>query len=143
MNSMSDRSFVDTNILIYAHDRTAGRKHEISRDLIDRLWESGTGCLSVQILQEFYVIATKKLRDIEPQEARGLVETYSRWHLHRPGEGDVLNAVDLHQSHQLSFWDAMVVISARKLNCQLLQSEDLNDRQNIMGVMITNPFTQH
>lgn len=139
---MSARPFLDTNILVYAHDITAGEKHELARDLLTKLWREGGGCLSVQVLQELYVTLVRKVKDMAPEMALELVEAYTRWRTHRPAGTDVVTAINLHQKQQISFWDAMVVTSAGKLGCLLLYSEDLNAGQRIAGVTIVNPFTE-
>lgn len=138
---MSAKLFLDTNILVYAHDTTAGEKHEQARALVTRLWQDGGGCLSVQVLQELYVTLHRKVEDIRPETARELVETYTHWRVHAPKGEDVIKAIDLHQKQQLSFWDAMVVNSAAKLGCEELYSEDLNAGQTVAGVAVVNPLT--
>lgn len=139
---MSAKAFVDTNILVYAHDITGGRKRTIAQTLLEGLWLEGTGSLSIQVLQEFYVTLTRKLEAdaVAPRAARALISTYARWSTHRPGAPDVLAAIDLHQRQQLSFWDAMIVTSAASLGCTQLFTEDLNHGQTISGVQITDPF---
>ena len=135
--------FVDSNVLIYAHDRGAGTKHEVARDLIERLWTERSGRLSVQVLQEFFVNVTRKLaRPVEAGEAREVVSDYAYWGVHRPGAVDVLAAIDLHQRTGISFWDAMIVRSAVSLGCAELYSEDLNEGQLYEGVRVENPFSE-
>jgi predicted nucleic acid-binding protein len=141
MSAEPARQFVDTNVLVYAHDVTAGDKHTRAKQLVADLWADGTGCLSVQVLQEFYVTVTRKVqRPLEPDVARQHVEDLAQWLVHSPTVGDVVEAIQLHQVAKLAFWDAMVLISAEKLNCQVLWSEDLNTGQNINGIMVRNPF---
>ena len=133
--------FVDTNVLLYAFDTSAAKKRSQALDLLRDLWRSGTGCLSVQVLQEFYVNATRKLPNPLSQEtAKRIVATLSRWEFHAPKAEDVLAAIDLQQAAQISFWDAMVVRSAGMLGCRTLYSEDLNAGQTLAGVAIVNPF---
>ena len=139
---MSAKPFLDTNILIYAHDTTAGEKHARARDLTARLWREGGGCLSIQVLQELYVTLVRKVEDVTPETARELVESYTHWRLHRPTGRDVVAAIDLHQRQQVSFWDAMVVHSAATLGCERLYSEDLNAGQSLAGVRVVNPFLE-
>ena len=140
---MSAKPFLDTNILVYAHDTTAGEKHARARDLTARLWREGGGCLSIQVLQELYVTLVRKVENMTPEAARDLVESYTHWRLHRPTRRDVVAAIDLHQRQQVSFWDAMVVHSAATLGCQQLYSEDLNAGQNLAGVIVVNPFLEN
>jgi predicted nucleic acid-binding protein len=141
MSAEPPRHFVDTNVLVYAHDVTAGDKHSRAKRLIADLWTEGTGCLSVQVLQEFYVTVTRKVQQpLDLIVARQLVEDLGQWLVHSPTIADILEAIQLHQSAKLSFWDAMVLTSAQKLNCTVLWSEDLNEGQIIGGVSVKNPF---
>ncbi len=136
-----NRQFVDTNVLVYAHDVTAGDKHSRARALIEELWDTREGCLSVQVLQEFFVITTRKIpKPLDAQAATRIIEDLAHWHLHAPTAGDVLAAIDIHQRTGASFWDAMILRSANELGCQTLQSEDLNPGQHYEGVQVRNPF---
>lgn len=138
---MSADVFVDTNILIYAHDRSAGDKHYAAKDLIASHWLSGGASLSVQVLQELYVNLTKKLTGIAPADAVEITKSYTQWRVHRPSARDVIAGAELHIRHQLSFWDAMIVTSAKSLGCEKLLTEDLSHGQFIMGVNVENPFS--
>ncbi len=139
---MSDnRSFVDTNILVYAYDETAGQKRDRARFLLAELWESGEGCLSVQVLQEFFVTVTRKVpKPLDAASAAAIIADLSHWRVHSPGADDVLSAIDSHRSQDISFWDAMIVCSAASLGCGILYSEDLNPGQQYEGVRVRNPF---
>jgi predicted nucleic acid-binding protein len=135
------RSFIDTNVLVYAYDTTAGAKRERARSLLADLWRSGDGCLSVQVLQEFFVNVTRKVpRPLDPEPAAAIIADLSRWRVHSPDAGDVLAAVDLHRRDGISFWDAMILRSASTLGCRTLYSEDLNHGQRYDGVQVRNPF---
>jgi predicted nucleic acid-binding protein len=135
------RSFVDTNVLVYAHDATAGVKREQARALVTELWDTGEGCLSVQVLQEFFVNVTRTVAmPLDVDSAITVITDLSHWHLHAPGAEDVLAAVDIHRSAQVSFWDAMILRSADELGCEFLYSEDLNPGQRFGGVEVRNPF---
>lgn len=137
----SGRVFVDSNVLLYAHDRSAGTKRVVARDLMENLWHRGGGHLSVQVLQEFFVNVTRKLqRPLGAREAREVVEDLSYWRVHRPGPRDVLAAIDIHLRSEISFWDAMIVRSAAAQGCEVLYSEDLNSGQTYEGVRVVNPF---
>lgn len=141
--SAKARVFLDTNVLLYAFDTSAGEKRVRALEVIDTAWRDGNGCVSVQVLQEFYVNATRKLeRPLPVAAARRIVASLSRWEVHAPEAEDVLSAIDLQQRTQVSFWDAMVLHSAGKLGCSLLYSEDLNAGQSIGGVTIVNPFVE-
>lgn len=136
-----DRAFVDTNVLIYAHDSTAGDKHERARRILEDLWESRTGFLSVQVLQEFFVNVTRKIpKPLSTSEAKEVIADLSRWRVHVPAPDDVLGAIGVHVQTSISFWDAMVIRSAAEMGCDVLYSEDLNDGQSYAGVLVKNPF---
>jgi predicted nucleic acid-binding protein len=139
---MSDKTFIDTNILVYAHDVDARSKHEIARDALRQLWNNAAGVLSPQVLQEFYVNATRKIEMPLPKEAaRLVVSTYSTWCIDvTPSE--VSAAFRIEDDAKIGFWDALIVASAAKAGATRLLSEDLNAGQNIAGVRIENPFTQ-
>ena len=139
---MSDnRSFVDTNILVYAYDETAGQKRDRARFLLAELWESGEGCLSVQVLQEFFVTVTRKVpKPLDAASAAAIIADLSHWRVHSPGADDVLSAIDSHRSQDISFWDAMILRSAMRSGCELVWSEDLSAGQRWDGVIVRNPF---
>lgn len=135
------RSFVDTNVLVYAYDATAGTKRERARALLTDLWETGEGCLSVQVLQEFFVNVTRKVaKPLDVDTAVTILADLSHWHLHAPAADDVLAAVELHRNATVSFWDAMILHSAGELGCEVVYSEDLNPGQRFDGVVVRNPF---
>lgn len=143
MSVSSTRQFIDTNILVYAHDTSAGAKHARAIHLLKELWASGDGCLSVQVLQEFYVTVTRKVaRPLPSAEAAQIVADLSVWKVHAPQIADVLGAIDIQQRYQIAFWDAMVVRSASRLGCQTLWSEDLNPSQVYEGVTVLNPLAE-
>ncbi len=141
---MSDKlalSFVDTNVLVYAYDTSAGDRRESAMRLVGELGESRSGCLSLQILQEFFVTVTTRIPNrLSRTDARRLVSDFATWPLHEPSAADVLGAIDIHDDLRISFWDAMVVRSAAQMGCAKLWSEDLNDGQTYQGVKVTNPF---
>ncbi|MBC7247489.1 MAG: PIN domain-containing protein [Actinobacteria bacterium] len=133
--------FVDTNVLVYAHDRSAAAKHEKARALVAELWDSRKGCLSVQVLQEFYVTVTQKVRKpLSPEEAFMVIEDLSCWKVHAPQAQDVLEAIRIQRTHALSFWDAMIVRSAQAMGCGNIWSEDLGHDRDYGGVKVSNPF---
>jgi predicted nucleic acid-binding protein len=141
VSESSNLQFVDTNILIYAHDLSAGNKHTRAQGLIRELWESGDGCLSVQVLQEFYVNVTQKVaKPLEPGVAARIIADLSVWQIHRPGVEDILDAIRLQDRYQTLFWDAMIIVSATQLGCQSIWSEDLNPGQVYDAVNVLSPF---
>ena len=135
--------FVDTNILVYAYDLTAGQKHTIASQLVAQWWENENGCLSLQVLQEFYVTVTGRTRRLlPPVEAARRIAWYAAWTLHEPGRSDLLAAIALHVSLTISFWDAMILQSARRLGCGILWTEDLTHGQSYAGVIVRDPFRE-
>ena len=131
--------FVDTNVLLYAHDGGAGKKHERSVRLLSRLVEDGAGAVSIQVLAEFYAAATKKL-GITSQEAEEILADLGGWIIHRPGHADLLRAARFQRRYKMSWWDALVVNSAVELGCGVLWSEDIADGQRYGSVTVRNPF---
>jgi len=133
--------FVDTNVLIYAHDLSAGEKHRRAQELMRHLWQSQDGCLSIQVLQEFYVNVTQKVaRPLPRDTASQIIADLSAWQVHVPHVNDVLDAIRLQGRYGISFWDAMIVASAIRLGCQRIWSEDLNPGQTYDQVTVVNPF---
>jgi len=138
---MSGRIFLDTNILIYAHDLDAGQKNIISIDIMRGLWENRLGIISVQVLQEFYVNVTRKIENpLKKSQARGIIESYLAWPVELNDAGTVLAASEIEERHMLSFWDALIVASARNAKAEKILTEDLNHGQEIEGILIENPF---
>jgi predicted nucleic acid-binding protein len=138
---MSGKIFVDTNILIYAHDLDAGHKNIISIDIMRDLWENRIGIISTQVLQEFYVNVTRKIENPLPKsQARGIIESYLAWPVELNDSRTVLAASEIEERHMLSFWDALIVASARNAKAEKIFTEDLNHGQEIEGILIENPF---
>jgi predicted nucleic acid-binding protein len=139
---MSDKTFVDTNVLIYAHDVDAPAKRRIANHLLDELWEDRTGVLSVQVLQEFYVNVTRKIaRPLAKASARQVVNAYAVWAVGvTPAE--VASAFRIEDEARIGFWDALIVACALKSGAGRIVSEDLNAGQRISGIRIENPFVQ-
>ena len=134
-------TFVDANILVYAHDRSESRKLPVAQALLEELWESRLGRLSTQVLQEFYAVATRKFDPpMSAAEAREVVALYGTWPLVLVDLSLILVASRLEEQHQLSFWDALIVEAARRAGATRLATEDLQDGRRIEGVRIENPF---
>jgi predicted nucleic acid-binding protein len=136
---MSVRSFFDTNILVYADDKAAPAKQRRSIDLIAEQRRARSGVVSLQILQEYFVTVTRKLH-VESSIARRKVELLAEFHVAVPDVSDILAAVDLHRLHNLSFWDALVIRSAKQSGCTVLFSEDMQHTRAIDGLQVVNPF---
>jgi predicted nucleic acid-binding protein len=141
MSAEARLEFVDANILVYAYDSSAGAKRTSARQLLERLWASETGAVSVQVLQEFFVAITRKVpKPLTADVAAGHIRDFSVWRVFSPTVEDVLNAMALQKQAGLSFWDAMVVEAAAELGAQVLWTEDLNHGQRIRGVQVQDPF---
>lgn len=144
-NSMSaemSQEFVDTNVLVYAFDASAGAKQTSARQLLERLWNTGTGCLSVQVLQEFFVIVTRKVAEpLSVDEATERIREFAAWKVFAATANDILASIALQKQARLNFWDAMVIQAAAELGCVVLWTEDMNDGQLVRGVRIHNPFS--
>jgi len=137
---MSDRTFVDTNILIYAHDADAKSKHRVAKSVLAELWSQRTGVLSMQVLQEFYVNVTRKSASPLPKDvARMVVGSYAIWCVETT-PAEISSAFRIEDESRIGFWDALIVASAAKCGAVRILSEDLNARQMIAGVRIENPF---
>jgi predicted nucleic acid-binding protein len=139
---MSDRTFVDTNILIYAHDVDAKAKHQIAKGVLLDLWAQRTGFLSTQVLQEFYVNVTRKIASpLSKESARAVVNSYAIW-CGVTTASDIATAFRIEDESRIGFWDALIVASAAKSGAARILSENLNARQTIAGIRIENPFVQ-
>lgn len=133
--------FCDTNVIVYAYDVTAGQKRLQAKRLLDRLWDTGTGVVSVQILQELFVTLIRKtLPPLPATTARSIVRDLASWRVIEPTRHDVLEAIDGSLRWNSSFWDAMLLVAAKKAGAGVLWSEDLGDGQAFDGVVVRNPF---
>jgi predicted nucleic acid-binding protein len=138
---MADKFFVDTNILIYAHDRSAGVKHQRARHAIESLWTTGQGVLSTQILQELCINLRRKLaRPLPVDEVRRLIQDYLSWEIVVNSPKAVLQALEIEVRYKISFWDALVLQAAEQSGAAILYSEDLAAGQNYGPVQVMNPL---
>jgi predicted nucleic acid-binding protein len=141
MPSTNDIVFVDTNILIYAHDRDAGVRWQRASQVVGELWEARSGRVSVQVLQEFFAVATGKLKStVGVAAAREVIRNYSPWVTAPTGVDTVLRATEIAEIAQISFWDGMIVAAAERSGATKLYTEDLNDGQVIAGIRVINPL---
>jgi predicted nucleic acid-binding protein len=144
MSAEPPREFVDANIIVYAFDASAGRKQGAARALLERLWDTNTGCLSIQVLQEFFVTVTKKVaRPLPVEDATARIRELAAWRVFAPTVNDIVAAIGLHTQAKIAFWDAMIVVAAAESGCEVLWTEDLTDGQALRGVRIRNPFAGH
>jgi predicted nucleic acid-binding protein len=138
---MSDKYFVDTNILMYAHDTSAGEKHDRAKTLVEELWRDRTGVVSTQVLQELSVNLRKKVRrPLDAKTTRDIVADYLTWQVIVNGGESILEAIDLESRYQISFWDALVIQAAQLSGAEILYSEDLSDGQKYGSVRVINPL---
>jgi len=137
---MSAKTFIDTDVLIYAHDVDAGAKHQTAKTVLRDLWSERTGLLSVQVLQEFYVNVTRKISSPLPKDlARLVVNSYVIW-CAETSVAEIASAFRIEDESRIGFWDALIVSSALKNGATRILSEDLNTGQRIAGILIENPF---
>ena len=138
---MSDRYFVDTNILMYAHDTAAGEKHRRAKALVEELWETRAGVVSTQVLQELAVnLGRKATKPLDAKATRDVVSDYPAWHVVVNSGDSILEALDLETRYRVSFWDAMVIQAAQAGGAEILYSEDLSDGQRYGMVRVKNPL---
>ncbi len=140
MNSMNGKTFIDTNVLIYAHDIDANAKNEIAKAVLRELWGERTGVLSMQVLQEFYVNVTRKIASPLPRDsARNVVTSYAIWCMETT-PAEISAAFRIEDESRIGFWDALIVSSAVRSGAARILSEDLNAGQRIAGILVENPF---
>ena len=138
---MTGYTFIDTNILLYAHDRHDERRSSIAQTILRDLWESDTGVLSTQVLQEFYSVATKKLKQpLAKPVARRVVADYGEWCSVNTDPLLIVSAGKLEEDHKINFWDALIIESALRANATKLLSEDLQNGRKFGDLVIENPF---
>lgn len=138
---MPDLVFVDSNILVYAHDRSNPAKQAKAREAVRQCWTEWNGCLSLQVLQEFYASVTRKVRHPLPKKlARDLIATYAVWRLAFLTPDHVIAASRLEERYRLQFWDALIISAAQHLSAGTILSEDLQHGAEIEGISIRNPL---
>ncbi len=138
---MAQKYFVDTNILVYAHDRSTGAKHDRARQLIERLWSSGEGVLSTQVLQELCINLRRKIaRPISVEEVRQLIQDYMSWEIVVNTAESVIRALEIEVRYKISFWDALVLHAAESAGAAILYSEDLSAGQSYGSIQVVNPL---
>jgi len=138
---MSAKCFVDTNILVYAHDRSAGIKHDRAKRLIEQLWDSGEGVLSTQVLQELYVNLRKKsAKPLPLDETRMILRDYSTWQVVTNTPDSILQAVEIESRYKISFWDALIVHAAQLAGACILYSEGLSSGQRYGALRVVDPL---
>ncbi|HEY6496316.1 MAG TPA: PIN domain-containing protein [Trebonia sp.] len=137
------KTFVDTNVLVYAHDADAGPRHATAKALLAELWGNRNGSLSTQVLQEFYAVATRKFKPPMPRaRARAIVAAYGEWCDVATEPQLIVAASRLEEDHTLSFWDSLIVQAAINAGADRLVSEDLQHGRHFGTLAVENPFTE-
>ena len=142
MNCMNAKTFVDTNVLIYAHDVDAKEKHVVAKEALYDLWSNRTGFLSTQVLQEFDVNVTRKIsRPLMKKSARAVVDKYTIWCVDK-SPAEIAVAFRIEDEARIGFWDALICAAALKAGAERILSEDLKANQKIAGIRVVNPFVK-
>lgn len=138
---MADKYFVDTNILIYAHDPSAGAKRDRARQLLEHLWTTGQGVLSTQVLQELCINLRRKVKPaLAVDEIRRLVQDYLSWEIVVNSPHSALQALEIEVRFKVSYWDALILQAADSAGAAILYSEDLAAGQSYGAVRVVNPL---
>lgn len=138
---LDDKTFIDTNIIIYAYDVSAGKKHQTAGDILADLWNSGRGIISTQVLQEFFVNVVQKIpKPMNRQKAREVVKDFLKWHVVVNTGDSIIEAIDISIKYGYTFCDSLIIEAAIAGGASVLISEDLQDGQVISGITIKNPF---
>lgn len=137
---MTGKVFVDTNILIYAHDRKAGVKGARALEITQEIWNQQNGVLSTQVLQELYIGLRRKVGSpLSASEAEQVLMDYFTWEIFTNKRESVILAIQLEMRYRISFWDALILQAAENSECSVLYSEDLNHGQRYGAVRVVNP----
>lgn len=143
MSAEESLAFVDTNVLVYAYEKVQSARSRVAQELVLRLGAARRLSLSMQVLQEFFVTITRKVRvACTPGEALAHLDDLSVWPLVVLDYSGLREAAQLSRDASLSFWDALIVVAAARSGAAVLYTEDLNDGQEILGVKVINPFRE-
>jgi predicted nucleic acid-binding protein len=138
---MSDKYFVDTNILVYTQDLAAGDKCSRAQALASELWEDRKGVISTQVLQELYIALRRKLKSpLSAVEAVEILRDYSEWEVVVNNRESIFRAIEIESDYKISFWDALILQAAEKAGALIVYSEDLSHRRRYAGMQVVNPF---
>ena len=138
---MSDRAFLDTNILVYAYDKHEARKQKVAQALLTDSIEQENALVSVQVLGEFFNVVTRRIKEpMSPDEAQKIIVGLSILPVQDVDLAMVNRAIDTHKAYQISYWDSLIVAAAERAACTRILSEDLNDGQSYHGIIVANPF---
>ncbi len=141
---MSARVFVDTNVLVYVRDASESKKQPRAAEWMAALWDTGSGRVSYQVLNEYYVTVTSKLDPGLPKEAaREDVEALVTWQPRVLDHGVLETACEIQDRYGFTYWDSLIAAAAATMDCGVLLTEDLSDGQDILGVRVVDPFSHH
>ena len=136
-----DKIFIDTNVLVYAFDISAGIKHEKAKKIVENCWRLENGVISSQVLEEFFVCLTKKIpAPVDSIIVEQIIRDFLKWGTVAIDGDMILEAIDVSIRHKFSFWDSLIIVSAVSGRANIIFSEDLSDSQTIEGIVIKNPF---
>ena len=133
--------FIDTNILIYAHDTAEEVKHVKAVELIRRLETSNIGAISTQVLVEFVSVGSRKLK-LSNKELQEIVSDFGHWTIHRPTHAEILHAIVVQRNAKISWWDALLLNSAIQVGAAILWSEDFQSNRRFGDLQVKNPFLE-
>jgi len=137
---MSELAFFDTNVLVYMHDSRNAHKREVALRLFRKHLYTETLVISTQVLQEFYVIVSRKLENLRSGQARAITEAYARLNVLTVQPDHIIQAIGVQTRYQISFWDGLILVSAKAARAAFVFSEDLSHGQTYDGVRVENPF---
>ena len=141
MLARRDRVFVDTNVLVYGQDASQPEKRELARSWLLYLWRERTGRLSIQVLHEYYVTVTRKLKPgMRPARARADIRDLTLWHPVSLDDKSLEAGWAIEDQYALSLWDALIVAAAQVSGCRYLLTEDLQAGQVLGGIEVIDPF---
>jgi predicted nucleic acid-binding protein len=142
MNCMKGKYFVDTSILVYAHDRSAGAKHNNARRLVEDLWHSGAGVVSTQVLHELCVnLRRRATHPLSSDDTRQVIQDYMGWKVIVNGPEAILEALQMEARYKISFWDALILHAAETAGVDAMYSEDFSSGRSYGSVRVVNPFS--
>jgi len=138
---MSDKCFVDTNILVYTQDLAAGEKCSRAQALTSELWEVRKGVISTQVLQELYTALRRKLKSpMSALEAAEVLQDYSEWEVVVNNRESIFRAIEIESRYKISFWDGLMLQAAERAGARTVYSEDLSHGGSYAGMLVVNPF---
>jgi predicted nucleic acid-binding protein len=140
-NYIVSKIFIDTNIFAYSIDKKDEAKQAQARRILKKIVESHQPVISTQVINEFYVVATTKLK-ADHFIAKNIIHNFRNMEIVGTDLELIEQAIDISAINQLSFWDSLIIAAAEKANCEFLFSEDLNPGQTYRGVVALNPFTK-